>query len=305
MHTRRWIAGLAVTAVAAGGVALGAGAAFADAPSPTPAPPSNHASAICTQRVPAALTRIDKATARIERRRLRAGLDGVAAGQGRPGAHRGLPCAGRPADRARGRDRPDRLTELATVKSEVQHVQSTDCATRRSRAAGRRDATLGGRRDGTGWVRAGGHSCTWRRIRRRRSRSGDRAAGSSSSSRTSRRSPTSWASTCAATGTACTSRPTARPALAAVRRLRPVAVVLDVGLPGHRRHRGLPRLRAERRLDAGPVRHRPRRRGRPHRRPGARRRRLRHQAVQPARAGGPGARRCCAGPSASPSAERR
>ena len=79
--------------------------------------------------------------------------------------------------------------------------------------------------------------------------------------------------------------------LAAVRRLRPAAVVLDVGLPGHGRHRGLPTAARRGRLDAGAVRHRPRRRGRPRARPGDGRRRLRHQAVQPARARGAGADR--------------
>ena len=72
---------------------------------------------------------------------------------------------------------------------------------------------------------------------------------------------------------------------------RPAAVILDVGLPGHRRHRGLPPAARRRRLDAGPVRDRPRRRGRPDRRPGDGRRRLRHQAVLAARAGRPGDRR--------------
>ncbi len=36
-----------------------------------------------------------------------------------------------------------------------------------------------------------------------------------------------------------------RGGLAAARALKPVAIVLDVGLPEHGRHRGVPRLRAE------------------------------------------------------------
>ena len=63
--------------------------------------------------------------------------------------------------------------------------------------------------------------------------------------------------------------------------------------PGHRaagpgRHRDLPPAARGRRLDPGHLPHRPRRRGRPDRRPGVGRRRLRHQAVQPAGAGRPG-----------------
>jgi len=127
MHTRRWVAGLAVTAVTAGGVALGTGAAFADTPAPTPAP--DHAnSAICTQRIPAALARIDKLTARINGdvsvRGSTAWLQDKA-DKARAAGYTAL------ADllTERASDRPDRLNELATLKTEVQHVQSTDCAT--------------------------------------------------------------------------------------------------------------------------------------------------------------------------------
>jgi len=61
---RRWAAALAVTTAAAsalliGGV-VGGGTALADTP------PTDHAnSAICTQRIPAVLARIDKVTNRI------------------------------------------------------------------------------------------------------------------------------------------------------------------------------------------------------------------------------------------------
>ena len=71
---------------------------------------------------------------------------------------------------------------------------------------------------------------------------------------------------------------------------------------GDGRRRGLPTAARRGRLDAGALRHRPRRRGRPHGRPGAGRRRLRHQAVQPARARRPRQRPCCAAPSASSAA---
>lgn len=128
MQTKRWIAGLAVTAVTAGGLALGTGAAFADTPSPTPAPAADHAnSAICTKRIPAALARIDKVTARINGDATVAGSTAwlqAKADKARAAGYTAL------ADLLTERvsNRPDRLAELAKLKTEVQHVQSTDCA---------------------------------------------------------------------------------------------------------------------------------------------------------------------------------
>jgi hypothetical protein len=126
MNTTRWAAGLAVTAVTAGGLAFGAGTALADTPSPTPA--KDHAnSAICTQRIPAILARIDKVTARINGdasvRGSTAWLQ-AKADKARSAGYTAL------ADllTERASDRPDRLNELAKLKSEVQHVQATDCA---------------------------------------------------------------------------------------------------------------------------------------------------------------------------------
>ena len=57
-------------------------------------------------------------------------------------------------------------------------------------------------------------------------------AASSSSSRTTGPSPTSSGSTCAGRASGCTSRADGAAALDAVGRLHPVAVVLDIGLPG-------------------------------------------------------------------------
>ena len=118
-------------------------------------------------------------------------------------------------------------------------------------------------------------------------------AGWSSSSRTSAPSPTSSGSTSAGTGSACMSSTTGPPGW------RPPAGCAGRLPPRHRaagpgRHRDLPPPARGRRLDAGHLPHRPRRRGRPDRRAGAGRRRLRHEAVQPARAGGPGAGRAAA-----------
>ncbi len=128
MHTKGWIAGLTVTAVTAGGLALGTGAAFADTPSPTPAPTPDHAnSAICKVRIPAALARIDKVTARINGDASVKGSTAwlqAKADKARSAGYTAL------ADllTERASNRPDRLAELAKLKTEVQHVQSTDCA---------------------------------------------------------------------------------------------------------------------------------------------------------------------------------
>jgi hypothetical protein len=128
MQTKRWIAGMAVTAVTAGGLALGTGAALADTPSPTPDPTADHAnSAICTKRIPAALARIDKVTARINGDASVKGSTAwlsAKADKARAAGYTAL------ADLLSERvsNRPDRLSELAKLKTEVEHVQSTDCA---------------------------------------------------------------------------------------------------------------------------------------------------------------------------------
>jgi hypothetical protein len=118
----RWAACLAVTAATAGALALGGGTALADTP------PADHAnSAICTQRIPAVLARIDKLTNRI---------NGDASGKGSTAWLRAKAdqarAAGYPALAdlltARAGDRPGRLDELAKLRTDVQHVQSTDCA---------------------------------------------------------------------------------------------------------------------------------------------------------------------------------
>ena len=89
-------------------------------------------------------------------------------------------------------------------------------------------------------------------------------------------------------------------ALAAVGRLHPVAVVLDIGLPGLDGVEVCRRLRAE--DDWTPVLFVTARDDEVDRiaRPRAGRRRLRHQAVQPARAGRPGPRPCCAAQGGAP-----
>ena len=120
---RRWAAGLTVTAAAAGALVLGAGPALADTP------PSDHAnSAICTQRIPAVLARIDKLTGRINGDASVKGSTAWLRAKADQARAAGYPAL---ADllTARAGERPGRLDELAKLRSDVQHVQTTDCAT--------------------------------------------------------------------------------------------------------------------------------------------------------------------------------
>ena len=109
-----------------------------------------------------------------------------------------------------------------------------------------------------------------------RSSHGRRASSSSTTSRTS---SAPWRRCCARAATRCFSAMTGRAALEAVERDKPDLIVLDLGLAGYRRRRGLPPgARDLERADPGALRARRRRRqGRGARR---RRRRLRHQAVR-------------------------
>lgn len=121
---RRWAAGLTVTAAAAAGaLVLGAGPALADTP------PSDHAnSAICAQRIPAVLARIDKLTGRINGDASVKGSTAWLRAKADQARAAGYPAL---ADllTARAGERPGRLDELAKLRSDVQHVQTTDCAT--------------------------------------------------------------------------------------------------------------------------------------------------------------------------------
>ena len=118
----RWAACLAVTAATAGALALGGGTALADTP------PADHAnSAICTQRIPAVLARIDKLTNRINGDASVKGSTAWLRAKADQARAAGYPAL---ADllTARAGDRPGRLDELAKLRTDVQRVQSTDCA---------------------------------------------------------------------------------------------------------------------------------------------------------------------------------
>ena len=108
--------------VATGAMALPGGTAFADSPIP------DHAnSAICTQRIPAVLARIDKLTARV---------NGDASVKGSTAWLRAKANEARAAGytaladllTARADSRAGRLDELTKLRADVQHVKETDCA---------------------------------------------------------------------------------------------------------------------------------------------------------------------------------
>lgn len=126
MFTTRWIAGTAVAAITATSLAFGAGTALADTPAPTPT--ADHAnSAICTTRIPAILARIDKLTTRINGDATVRGSTAWVQAKADQARSAGYSALGDLLAQ-RAADRPAKLTELAQLKTEVQHVQATDCA---------------------------------------------------------------------------------------------------------------------------------------------------------------------------------
>jgi uncharacterized protein YfaQ (DUF2300 family) len=123
-RSMRWSGGLVVLASTAGLLVAGSGVAAADSGASTP----RSESAVCTQRIPAVLDRIDRLTDRINGD---AGTRGSTAwlkaksGQAREAGFVAL------ADLldSRADARPQRLDALAGLKGEVQDVQTEDCAT--------------------------------------------------------------------------------------------------------------------------------------------------------------------------------
>lgn len=127
MRKSQWIGGIAATAVSVAALVVGGGTAFADTPAPTPAPAAGSNAKVCTDRIPKLLKKIDAVTTKING-------DASAKGstawlQAREDKARAVGHTAQ-ADliQARVSNRPQRLTELAQVRSEVQKVQSTDCA---------------------------------------------------------------------------------------------------------------------------------------------------------------------------------
>ena len=247
---RRWAAGLAVTAAAAGALVLGAGACPRRRPAVRPRELGDlHPT---HSRRPRPHRQAHRSH---QRRRLRQGLHRVATRQGRPGAGGRVPGARRSAHRARGRaTRPPRRAREAPVRRPARpddglrdmsgHVRVAVLMTAVGHPRARRLPRRGDRcaHRAAREPRHVGRSARRRRDPRRPDRKADRprrrglvrwphrllgpvarsapevgrcrkrrrVAGSCWWSRTTGRSPTSSACTCAATGSACRSRATAR-----------------------------------------------------------------------------------------------
>ncbi|MFC4950651.1 hypothetical protein [Pseudonocardia sp. GCM10023141] len=132
MTMTRWLGGLATTAATAGLLLAGGGTAFADGTPPTPVPVptqqnSGQKDSVCAVRIPNALARIDKLTARINGNATTRGSTAWLQARSDQARTSGYPAlADLLADRVSNRQA--RLTELANLKSELQTVQSKDCA---------------------------------------------------------------------------------------------------------------------------------------------------------------------------------
>lgn len=116
----RWMGAVAAMA---GLLLAGSGTAFADG-SPTTDP---SASAVCTQRLPSALARIDRVTARINGDADTRGSTAWLEAKAEQAREAGFDALADLLD-ARVESRPDRLTELAELRKDVQDVQAEDCA---------------------------------------------------------------------------------------------------------------------------------------------------------------------------------
>ncbi len=127
MSRTRWVGGIAASAVAVGTMVVGGGTAFADTGTPTPAPEAGSNQKICTERIPKLLAKIDKVTTKI---------NGDASVKGSTAWLQAKETEARNSGRtaladliqARVSNRPHRLTDLATVKGEIEAVQKKDCA---------------------------------------------------------------------------------------------------------------------------------------------------------------------------------
>lgn len=121
---KRWIGGTVAAVLVAGGIAAGTGVALADTGSTaTPAPKADK---VCTVRIPKALQRIDTLVAKINGDASTKGSTAwlqAKEQQARSSGHTAL------ADLIQDRitDRPQRLQQLSTLKSQLQDVQNKDC----------------------------------------------------------------------------------------------------------------------------------------------------------------------------------
>jgi hypothetical protein len=123
MRSLRWSGPLAVMASTAGLLLVGSSVAVAD---PGTSSPRNQ-SAVCTQRIPAVLDRIDRLTDRINGDADTRGSTAWLKAKSEQARNAGFVAL---ADllETRAAARPERLDELAELKSDVQDVQAKDCA---------------------------------------------------------------------------------------------------------------------------------------------------------------------------------
>ena len=121
----RWMGGLAASAATVGLLLAGGGTAFADSDSGSSTP--NSETAVCTQRIPAVLARIDKVTARINGDAGTRGSTEWLQAKAEQARKSGFPTLADLLD-TRVKNRPDRLDELSELRSDVENVQKKDCA---------------------------------------------------------------------------------------------------------------------------------------------------------------------------------
>lgn len=128
MRLNPWLGGLVATGVASGALVIGGGTAFADSsPADGTAPgPSPTAGAVCTERIPKILARIDRLSTRI-------GGDAHTRGSTRwlQDRQAQAKAAGNTALadllQIRLDHRADRTDELAIVRQQVEDVKARDC----------------------------------------------------------------------------------------------------------------------------------------------------------------------------------
>ncbi len=119
---KRWTAGLAVTAGTAGLLLAGAGPALADEDTSAP----DVTSAVCDTRIPAVLARIDRMTARINGAGSTVGSTAWLRARADRARAAGLTATADLLDE-RAAARPERVEQLAELKSDVQAAQAEDC----------------------------------------------------------------------------------------------------------------------------------------------------------------------------------
>ncbi len=133
MRGNRWIGGLVATTATVGALLAGSGIAVADASDPpaapstsssAPAPPKGQA--VCTKRIPALLSRIDRLTTRINGDANTHGSTAWLTAKATKARAAGNTARADLLD-ARAATRPARLERLAQLKTLVQGVQSKDC----------------------------------------------------------------------------------------------------------------------------------------------------------------------------------